>query len=922
MTKSRTAAAAKAAHKGSGGGKGGAQAPSEAMARGGGLSSSSGGTSPIQTIERFLGGFEPAASADSSPAAEPELAAASVAPEPAAAADEHVPLAAVAAPEPVANAAAPGPVPKAAAPEQVANERAPEPAATAAAPEPAAKAAAPKPDAKAAAPEPEFQADASRQVPKAAAIEFKLPPAVAGQALPAKVPLEPGLPMIRKAAALREKYRIGCAVRIPVEQVGFHPKNRDGQPPNGSRCNELFKQILAVGFDAEDADSGGIVVEAVPGVHEFNLEACTGDPYHAPAAAAGKIAYGSLSHSHLHQILKNIRGGGPCDTVSVATGGRHCLTKLRTMDPAFARAVDTGLLWEVLSSAIEVEEPGGSAIIQAAMNAKNNMSMVRHEMQAVAALVTYTNTSALAELALSFDAARSALNATCPEFAADPDFLAMYRFVLDLGAGVASFLPDLRAFHGKFVDPKLRRVRLSDFAAVNLWPDNMPHMKVAGVKAAYACDPKALRGGFCEALSSKSVREVMGNDEAADIAAQAEKLLAFFHISCLPTSVAVVSDAVVSARLKADRIKFLGSIDKDVYRLVAAPTSVFSDFVGRRVAVINICAEEYVRMLALFPGVSMPNFPEELPGIALPTALSGAAEAAEGKPLAPKVLQFDKTGTPLNHQDSIIRGPMVEQFAWHTFMSSEEATKPLCEELARSTIMQAIGALARWAGGDHGGDVRGGGGQPWTELQITKGGEASGFRVRAGCDVPQAGGLVIVPLVNHSMRVMATCSQGWAPEVTVSRPGLLSRTMYLCVTSSFPSSRATAPVRSMDEWDAKVAAAVAADGTGAFGDHDWKKTHFPWPFWSARRSELEPGTNCSLQPLPIAAAVTASAKGIIDEAFVDTFEVVLPVIVNTAPLKKGDELLVFWPSRHASNKRQSKLTKITWADQTGKKQRL
>ena len=42
---------------------------------------------------------------------------------------------------------------------------------------------------------------------------------------------------VRLAAALRTKYRReGGVVRIPVEQVGFHPKNRDGQPPNGSRC--------------------------------------------------------------------------------------------------------------------------------------------------------------------------------------------------------------------------------------------------------------------------------------------------------------------------------------------------------------------------------------------------------------------------------------------------------------------------------------------------------------------------------------------------------------------------------------------------------------------------------------------------------------------------------------------------------------
>ena len=79
---------------------------------------------------------------------------------------------------------------------------------------------------------------------------------------------------VRLAAALRTKYRRGGGVvRIPVESVGFHPKNRDGQPPNGSRCAELFKDIFGVGFDAEESDNGGVVVEAKPGstvLHDFN----------------------------------------------------------------------------------------------------------------------------------------------------------------------------------------------------------------------------------------------------------------------------------------------------------------------------------------------------------------------------------------------------------------------------------------------------------------------------------------------------------------------------------------------------------------------------------------------------------------------------------------------------------------------------
>ena len=103
----------------------------------------------------------------------------------------------------------------------------------------------------------------------------------------------------QEAAALRAKYRRPNKIRIPVEQLGFHPCNRDGQPPNGQRCMELFIRILNNGYDVEDADAGGVAVAVKPGcrhIEKFNIEACDGDPLHVPVIT-GCIAFGlSLIH--------------------------------------------------------------------------------------------------------------------------------------------------------------------------------------------------------------------------------------------------------------------------------------------------------------------------------------------------------------------------------------------------------------------------------------------------------------------------------------------------------------------------------------------------------------------------------------------------------------------------------------------------
>ncbi len=443
------------------------------------------------------------------------------------------------------------------------------------------------------------------------------PAAVVGHGVPAVA--EPPVmdePMVRKAAACRIKYRReGGLVRIPVEQVGFHPTNRDGQPPNGSRCMELFKEILDVGFDAEESDNGGIVVEARPGsraVHDFNREACDGDPFHVPVVT-GWIAYGSLSHSHLHQTLRNIRGGGVCTVEVASESGKYSLAKLRAADPSFSRAAETGLLWDILSCAIEDEEPDGCAIIQAAMNAKNSLFLMRHEMQALAALVQYTHSAAVAARALSLDSARRKLKATCPEFASDPNFIDLYRFVIDLGSGAASFVPDLRSFHERFVDPKVRRVRLIDFAAMNLFPHDMPYLKVAGIKYAYACDHQFVKHGFCEGLSTKGVRDALSTAGLKAVAGDTNSLLDFFHRPCLPdgpaggsaSAVAGPASPVVMGKDKSTRSEVLGNLDKDVFGILLGPLTE----APRREALLVACGHAYFADAEFVSGGQLPVVP-------------------------------------------------------------------------------------------------------------------------------------------------------------------------------------------------------------------------------------------------------------------------------------------------------------------------
>ena len=73
------------------------------------------------------------------------------------------------------------------------------------------------------------------------------------------------LPLIRRAAAYKIKYRRReNLLRPPLGQVGFHPNNRDGQPPNGERCRQLAEDMFRLGRDRDEADAGGVVVVRPP----------------------------------------------------------------------------------------------------------------------------------------------------------------------------------------------------------------------------------------------------------------------------------------------------------------------------------------------------------------------------------------------------------------------------------------------------------------------------------------------------------------------------------------------------------------------------------------------------------------------------------------------------------------------------------
>ena len=79
-------------------------------------------------------------------------------------------------------------------------------------------------------------------------------------------------------------------------------------------------------------------------------------------------------------------------------------------------------------------------------------------------------------------------------FVDQPDFMDLFEFVVNMGAGKNPFVQQLLDFGSAFVDQKTRRLRLQAFQVVNQLPMTTPRCKVAVLMRAYRKQPTK---GWC-----------------------------------------------------------------------------------------------------------------------------------------------------------------------------------------------------------------------------------------------------------------------------------------------------------------------------------------------------------------------------------------------------------------------------------------
>ena len=127
---------------------------------------------------------------------------------------------------------------------------------------------------------------------------------------------------------------------------------------------------------------------------EVNSRVCAADDRLANMESGVQLYAATLTHSHVHQILKNVLGSAQSSVKEYCDGeGRLSIEMVRAVESPLAGKCDTGLRWHLLKAAIETEEPNAIMEIQAAANILNAKPMLQHEMQGILRLAKFCDQS-------------------------------------------------------------------------------------------------------------------------------------------------------------------------------------------------------------------------------------------------------------------------------------------------------------------------------------------------------------------------------------------------------------------------------------------------------------------------------------------------------------------------------------------------
>ena len=217
---------------------------------------------------------------------------------------------------------------------------------------------------------------------------------------------------------------------------------------------------------------------------------------------AQDTVHGTLAHGHLLLVLLGLQTGAtwalPEDLKKLLDqSGAIDFAAVAAYDPAVAALCRDGLDMEVLSWKLYMDEPGGCSLISQALNKGSALALQTTELTALAVLtgaVTLAHESAVAE-DMALETVKEKVRHELDVFVDLPDFVELFEFIINMGAGKEKFVQQLLEFGSRFVDGKTRRLRLAAFAVANKMQNDFPRCKIAMLMRSYRKKPDSY--GWC-----------------------------------------------------------------------------------------------------------------------------------------------------------------------------------------------------------------------------------------------------------------------------------------------------------------------------------------------------------------------------------------------------------------------------------------
>ena len=656
--------------------------------------------------------------------------------------------------------------------------------------------------------------------------------------------LDPADSQLQAAKQLVEKYKVSEGMQLPPQLVGFDVANRDGIPLNGDRCDELLGRISVMGWDSDEANFGNICVQERPSATElleYNRRACAASEYLADVTT-DQILYGTLTHSHLHQCLKNIAGSAAAaKPEAFMNGGNLSLHACTQAQPALAEAVTHGLKWTVLKWTIR-DEKGAMELIQGAHNRKAGVAMKESPLQAISRLSAICSALAGSGGYVHPDQARARMQKTMPEYAGG-EFYGLMRFVVNLGAQQAPFIKNLKEFVG--LRGKNRQVRAATFALAGQLPSSLPHLVSGLVVMAYTAPDQAFSDGYSKYLTANDLKFLMvrcdnGKTMPTEPATHAENVLRWFHTAC---------DQLDGHYPRGTILDYMSMLDSCVCRMLT--DKHIGGAFGESCDSVNELADAFKKeFVKLFPNHNPTALAGEQPWTTVMTGKKRKAppkKISQEPDLAPKILQF-RGGIAETTQDEVTREIEEEYVDWAKTITFQEDDLTrmvvlLClQQLVRATtaLMQDVVGLKRTNMGDI--------------LVFAKKDLEMGEVVLA----PAAAGLGNVVLPKDKIpNNCARCEVG-------------GREFMITACSRWPPRGQEVK--------------------------DCEKPSFLPPYWLLHKTPIPDNANCMPDELQLKISRSGALRGDLVEVpagkLEDVMTVTIPVITNRIPVKKDQELIL------------------------------